>query len=728
MFDEGAGSLASDSSGNGNAGSLLGGTAWAAGKLGQALSFDGVSGNVTAATTAGLNLSTTLTMAAWINPSDVTAYRTIVAKGAFWQRGYGMNLINGKLNLVKVGIGDVTSSVLLSAGTWQHVAITWNAATSEVKFYLNGALAQTVIDASVVNAPLDSDNLLVGFWLGGGSYFAGAMDELRVYNRVLSAADISTLYTIAAPAPDTTPPTVSMTAPSAGSTVAGTVTVSANATDNVGVVGVQFKLDGANLGAEVTTAPYTTSWNTTLAAIGVHTLTAVARDAAGNTATAPAVSLTVVRKPTITSFTPTSGPVGTMVTISGTDFTGVTAVTFNGVNGDPFTVTSATAIQDSVPMGATTGPLSVTTTGGMATSASVFTVVNDATPPAVSITAPVAGATVTGTITVSVSAADNVGVVGVQFKLDGANLGAEVTAVPYTTSWNTAVAAIGAHTLTAVARDAAGNTATATAVSVTVADTTPPAVSMTAPSAGSTVSGTISVSASATDNVGVVGVQFKLDGANLGAEVTTAPYLVSWNPTLATNGAHNLTAVARDAAGNTATSVAISVTVLNDTTPPTVSVTAPAAGATVGGTITVSASATDDVGVVGVQFKLDGVNLGSLITAAPYTLAWITTTASNGTHTLTAVARDAARNTATSSSVTVTVFNDSTPPAVSLTAPAKGATVAGTVTISASATDNVGVVGVQFMLDGANLGAEVTTAPYATSWNTALASAGAHIL
>src|SRR3989449_4997214 len=147
MFDEGAGSLASDSSGNGNAGSLLGGTAWAAGKLGQALSFDGVSGNVTAATTTGLNLSPTLTMAAWINPSDVTAYRTIVAKGAFWQRGYGMNLINGKLNLVKVGIGDVTSSVAISAGAWQHLAITWNAATSEVKFYLNGALAQTVINA-----------------------------------------------------------------------------------------------------------------------------------------------------------------------------------------------------------------------------------------------------------------------------------------------------------------------------------------------------------------------------------------------------------------------------------------------------------------------------------------------------------------------------------------------------------------------------------------------------
>src|SRR5207245_6800579 len=119
-----------------------------------------------------------------------------------------------------------------------------------------------------------------------------------------------------------------------------------------------------------------------------------------------------------------------MVTSSGTDFPGVTAVTFNGVNGAPVTVTSATAIQDSVPMVATTGPLSVTTTGGTATSASVFTVVNDATPPAVSITAPEAGAAVTGTITVSVSAADNVGVAGVQFKLDRPTPGADGTGAP----------------------------------------------------------------------------------------------------------------------------------------------------------------------------------------------------------------------------------------------------------------------------------------------------------
>src|SRR5207302_10198927 len=108
------------------------------------------------------------------------------------------------------------------------------------------------------------------------------------------------------------------------------------------------------------------------------------------------------------------------------------------------------------------------------------------------------------------------------------------------------------------------------------------------------VLGTVTVSASATDNVGVVGVQFKLDGANLGAEATAAPYAVSWDTTTAAAGVHTLTAVARDAAGNATISPAVSVT--NDTTPPTVSLTAPTAGAPVAGTIIVSASATDNVG------------------------------------------------------------------------------------------------------------------------------------
>ncbi len=102
-------------------------------------------------------------------------------------------------------------------------------------------------------------------------------------------------------------------------------------------------------------------------------------------------------------------------------------------------------------------------------------------------------------------------------------------------------------------------------MTLTLSASTPPTVAITAPTGGATVVGTVTVSASASDNVGVVGVQFKLDGANLGAQMTKAPYAVSWNTTTAGNGTHTLTAVARDAAGNTATSAPVSVNVSNST-------------------------------------------------------------------------------------------------------------------------------------------------------------------
>ncbi|MGH8528016.1 MAG: Ig-like domain-containing protein, partial [Gammaproteobacteria bacterium] len=187
----------------------------------------------------------------------------------------------------------------------------------------------------------------------------------------------------------------------------------------------------------------------------------------------------------------------------------------------------------------------------------------DTQAPTVTMTAPANGTTVSGSsVTVSANASDNVGVSAVQFKLDGANLGAEDTSSPYSISWNTTTATNGSHTLTAVARDAAGNTTTSAGVSVTVPDATSPTVSITAPADGATVSGTtVTVSANASDNVGVGGVQFKLDGANLGAEDITAPYSIVWNSTTATIGSHTLTAVARDAAGNIGTSAGVKVTV-----------------------------------------------------------------------------------------------------------------------------------------------------------------------
>jgi hypothetical protein len=95
------------------------------------------------------------------------------------------------------------------------------------------------------------------------------------------------------PPADTTPPTVSLTAPVNGANLTGSVTVSANASDNVAVTGVQFKFNGSALQSEDTTAPYSISWDTTTVANGTYTLTATARDAAGNSTTSSGVSVTV---------------------------------------------------------------------------------------------------------------------------------------------------------------------------------------------------------------------------------------------------------------------------------------------------------------------------------------------------------------------------------------------------------------------------------------------------
>jgi hypothetical protein len=120
--------------------------------------------------------------------------------------------------------------------------------------------------------------------------FAVGGDTVSVVTTGSGAASTATL---AVTPSDTVPPTAAITAPAPGSTVSGTINVAASATDNVAVAGVQFKLDGANLGAERSSLPYTVQWNTTTAAAGPHVLTAVARDAAGNVTTSTGVTLTV---------------------------------------------------------------------------------------------------------------------------------------------------------------------------------------------------------------------------------------------------------------------------------------------------------------------------------------------------------------------------------------------------------------------------------------------------
>ena len=179
-------------------------------------------------------------------------------------------------------------------------------------------------------------------------------------------------------------------------------------------------------------------------------------------------------------------------------------------------------------------------------------------------TAPTVSASVSGTsgtITLNATAADNVGVTSVEFFIDAVSRGTDTTA-PYSMTFNSATLSNGTHALTARAADAAGNTTTSTAasfsVSNTTADTTPPTVS----ASETGTSGTITLNATAADNVGVTSVEFFIDAVSRGTD-TTAPYSMTFNSATLTNASHALTARARDAAGNSTTSAAFNFTINN---------------------------------------------------------------------------------------------------------------------------------------------------------------------
>ena len=191
----------------------------------------------------------------------------------------------------------------------------------------------------------------------------------------------------------------------------------------------------------------------------------------------------------------------------------------------------------------------------------------DTTPPAVAVTSPLSGESVTGTITASVSASDDVGVAKVELYLDGALFAADAIS-PYTFTWDTAQSGDGPHTLTAVAYDAAGNSAASAPVNVSVAnggaDIMPPTVAITAPASGSTVSKVVKVAVQARDNGLVSGVDFLVDGqisSTTNCNASSEDLTFVWNTRKDGRGAHTLTAVARDAAGNQSASPPVAVTV-----------------------------------------------------------------------------------------------------------------------------------------------------------------------
>ena len=183
----------------------------------------------------------------------------------------------------------------------------------------------------------------------------------------------------------------------------------------------------------------------------------------------------------------------------------------------------------------------------------------------------------------------------------------------------------------------------------------PPTLSLTitAPTSGATVSGTVNVSA--TLSTGARSVRFEVDGTNAGNPTVVSGTVVTLalDTTTLSNGSHLLTAAATNASGQTSPSNSVNFNINNAPLPPIVSITSPIAGAIVGGVTTIQAN----VGAgINVQFQIDGNNIGTPV-ASPFSYPLQTTQFPNGTHSLFAVATNSSDVSATSLSVSIQIIN-----------------------------------------------------------------------
>jgi len=220
-------------------------------------------------------------------------------------------------------------------------------------------------------------------------------------------------------------------------------------------------------------------------------------------------------------------------------------------------------------------------------------------------------------------------------------------------------------------------------------DSAPPSIAIAAPTAGATLTGSVYVTGSAADNVQVVGVQVSLDGGPYRLAAGTTSWSLALDSSAYADGPHTFTAKATDSSGHIATTNE-AVSFANtppapppppppppppaDTTPPSVAVLGPAPGATLGGTVTVTGSASDNSALAEVELKVDSGAYQLAQGTSAWTFALATTAYADGAHTLTARATDEAGN-ATTSSISVNVSNAAPPPTTGQMVTPEGVTI-----------------------------------------------------
>ena len=473
---------------------------------------------------------------------------------------------------------------------------------------------------------------------------------------------------------------------------------------------------------------------------GAHLISARAVDSTGGSASSNAVAVYIVdpdQPPSVALTAPATGQIFTrssVVPLSATasssqgsiervDFkTGTTVIA--SVFSPPFTSSWVNP-----PSGHFTITASAYDDLGVATTspAAYIEVLPAPRSPSVVLTAPAPGTAAAAGVALPLAAtalAPDGSISRVDF-LSGSSVIGSAASAPYAYNWSNPTA--GVLSLTAKAYDLQGRSGTATPVSVSVINSTPPAVALMSPAGGTSFAapGSIGMTATATPATGasIAKVEFLVNGSVVGTR-NTAPFSFTWGSVAAGN--YSLTARATDNLGSAATSSTVNISVLNDA-PPSATLTAPSNGQTfyVGQPIGLSANASDSDGTVTrLEFLIDGAVVASQ-GAAPYAYTW--TGASAGTHAVAARATDNLGVATTSAAATITVAANN-PPSVSLTAPLNQQTFSAgqSIALTASAADNDGSIAkVEFLADSSVIGTK-TASPYTMSWSGA--AIGTHTL
>ena len=306
--NEGTGSVVSDSSGTGPAGTITN-AAWTNGRYGQGVSFAG-NGEVNF---GDVDLTGSFTVMGWLQTRSL--YSGTCGSFVMKMYDYGFEICGGQLYAEVAAnnawTGRVAKTLTASdLNVWRHVALTYDGST--VRMYFGGSLVNSATGAHTTN----NNPLLFGHWFpGAGDYFDGLVDEVRLYSRVLTAAEIQTdMNTPISGTTGNKAPTVTLTSPANGAsfTAPTNITLTASASDTDGTIARVEFYNGTTLLNADTTSAYSFTWSSVAA--GTYSLRAVAYDNSGASATSTTSTVTVAganQPPTVALTSPTNGSIFT---------------------------------------------------------------------------------------------------------------------------------------------------------------------------------------------------------------------------------------------------------------------------------------------------------------------------------------------------------------------------------------------------------------------------------